>query len=98
MVNMAEWVGPEADADLRRDRNISVSNQTLDIRALIRDESLHVKVLVQMISPDVLTVSQAQANEKETNNHFSMSDHHAFTCWFIYLVRRTAATICVFPL
>ena len=50
MVNVAEWVGPEADADLRRDRNISVSNQALNIRALIRDESLHVEVLVQMIS------------------------------------------------
>ena len=98
MVNVAEWVGPEADADLRRDRNISVSNQALNIRALIRDESLHVEVLVQMISPDVPTVSQAQANKKETDNHFSMSDHHAFTGWFIYLVRRTAATICVCPL
>jgi hypothetical protein len=83
---MAEWVGPEADADLRRERNISLCHQALNIRAPIWDQSLHVEVLVQMISPDVPAISQTQANEKETDQHFLMSDHRAFPCWFIYLV------------
>ena len=95
---MAEWVGPEADTDLRRERNISVSHQALNIRTPIRDQSLHVEVLVQMIRPDVPAISQAQANEKETDHHFSMSDHRVFPGWFIYPVWCTAATICVCPL
>ena len=59
---MAERVGAEADADLWRDGDISLCYQTLDIRALVGDQGLHVEVLVEVVGPDVPASDQGGHN------------------------------------